>query len=62
MIGKILSTTLKVATIPIDAASIALDLAIGDDGSKQSRTQNTGTGDLETLRDRIAEALEEIDQ
>jgi len=62
MIGKILSTTLKVATIPIDAASIALDLAIGDDGSKQSRTQNPGTGDLETLRDRIAEALEEIDQ
>ncbi len=62
MIGKILSTTVKLVTLPIDAASIAMDIAIGDDGSKHSRTQNPGTGDLENLRDRITEALEDIDQ
>jgi hypothetical protein len=63
MIGKLLSTTIKVVTLPIDAAAATMDILTGDDGSKESRTQNCEPfALLENIRDRVAEAAEDIDQ
>ena len=62
MIGKLLSTATKVVTLPIDAASITVDLLLGGDGSKQSRTGELPFGVLEDLRDKITETMEEIDK
>ncbi len=64
MFGKFISSAIKVATLPLDAANAAMDMATGGDGSKRSRTHPgdcTPTGELEKLRDRVAEAAEEID-
>ncbi len=66
MIGKLLSGAIKVVTLPIDAVSAAADIATGGDGSKRSRTSDGDvfpniTGAQEQLRDRIAEAAEDID-
>lgn len=66
MFGKLLSSAIKVVTLPVDAASAAADIVTGGDGSKRSRT---ATGDVfpnvlgaaEELRDRVAEAAEDID-
>jgi len=64
MFGKLLSTAIKVATLPLDAANAGFEILTGDSGSKQQRTRSSTCsplGDLERLRDRIAEAAEEID-
>jgi len=62
MFGKLLSSAIKVVTLPIDAANIALDVATGGDGSKESRNDDLNPlSDLENIRDRIAESAEEID-
>lgn len=63
MIGSILSTVTKVATLPVDLAAIGIDVATGGDGSKSSRQDNPfnlaqSAGDL---RDEILDALEELD-
>jgi len=65
MFGKLLSTAIKVATLPLDAVSAATDMATGGTGSKRSRTNDLNCsplGDLERLRDRVAEAAEDIDR
>lgn len=65
MFGKLLSATIKVVTLPLDAANAAQDIAFGGSGSKQSRTNQwdcNPLGDLERMRDRAAEAAEEIDE
>lgn len=63
MIGNILSTVIRVATLPIDAASAATDIIIGGDGSKQSRTDGSNPfGMLEEIRDAVADTAKEIDQ
>ena len=51
-------------TLPLDAANAAQDIAFGGSGSKRSRTQDNFNplGDLEKLRDRVAEAAEDIDE
>lgn len=62
MFGKILSSAIKVVTLPVDAANIAADMATGGDGSKRSRTDDYNPlGELEKLRDRVADAAEGID-
>ena len=66
MFGKLLSSAIKVATLPVDAVSAAADLVTGGDGSKHSRTNLHDTvpnpiGLAEKLRDRVAEAAEDID-
>jgi hypothetical protein len=64
MFGKILSTVVKVTTLPLDAANIAQDIAFGGSGSKCSRTKDdfNPLGDLERLRDEVAKTAEEIDK
>ena len=63
MIGKFLSTAIRVVTLPVDAASAAVDVAVGGDGSKISRTDGSNPfGMLEEIRDAVADTAEEIDQ
>lgn len=62
MLGKILSTVTRTVTLPVDAANAALDVACGGDGSKKSRMENPATGDLERIRDEVAEDMEDIDR
>lgn len=64
MLGKLIGKTIRIATLPLDAASAGMDMLTGGSGSKRSRTNPndfTPLGDLERLRDRIAEAAEDID-
>mgnify|MGYP007100046666 CR=1 FL=1 len=63
MFGKLISSAIKVATLPLDAANAAQDIAFGGSGSKSSRTKDdfNPLGDLERLRDKVADAAEEID-
>lgn len=63
MIGNILSTVIRVATLPIDAASAATDILTGGDGSKESRTDGGNPfGMLEEIRDAVADTAKEINQ
>lgn len=63
MFGKLLSTAIKVVTLPVDAASAGLDVLTGGDGSKRSRNDDCNPfGMIEQIRDRIAEAAEDIDK
>lgn len=61
MLGKLLSTVTKVATLPLDVANITLDVACGGDGSKRSRSDSP-LGGLEDIRDQVAESMEEFDE
>ncbi|HEY0237000.1 MAG TPA: hypothetical protein VGC86_18390 [Afipia sp.] len=64
MIGKLLGTAIRVVTLPVDAASAGFDILTGGTGKKRSRTNDLNCspfGDLERLRDRIAEAADDID-
>jgi len=65
MIGKLLSTAIKVVTLPVDAINAAGDIIAGGDGSKKSRMVDDGCNpiaDVERIRDRVAEAAEDIDR
>lgn len=65
MLGKLIGKAIRITTLPIDAASSALDIVTGGSGSKRSRTNPNDfspLGDLERLRDRVAEAAEDIDE
>ena len=64
MFGKLLSTAIKVVTLPLDAANSAMDLACGGDGSKRSRMSDNCNplSDLERLRDNVAKAAKEVDE
>lgn len=64
MFGKLLSSTIKIVTLPIDVANSAQDQLFGGSGSKRSRTNPNDfnpLGDLERLRDNAADAAESID-
>jgi hypothetical protein len=64
MFGKFISSAIKVATLPVDAVNAAADLATGGDGSKRSRNDPLNPNPLnlaEQLRDKIADAAEDID-
>lgn len=63
MIGKLISSTIKVVTLPIDTANAAADMMVGGDGSKLSRTRDeiNPLAMAEKLRDRVADSAEAID-
>lgn len=65
MIGKLISKTIKIITLPVDAANSALDLATGGDGSKESRNSldfPSPFSILEKIRDKTCETAEKIDK
>lgn len=63
MIGKLLSATIRAVTLPIDVASAAVDVAVGGNGTKQSRTDGSNPfGMFEEIRDAVADTAKEIDQ
>lgn len=63
MIGKLLSTTIKMATLPIDIANSGMDMLCGGDGSKQSRNDyDSPLSPIEKLRDQLADSAEKIDK
>lgn len=61
MFGRLLSKTIRVVTLPLDAANAAADIATGGDGSKRSRNQFSPLAPLEELRDVVADTAEDID-
>ena len=61
MFGKLFSSAIRIATLPIDAGNAAMDIATGGDGSKRSRRDCPLTGDVEKLRDAVADAAESAD-
>lgn len=63
MIGKLLSTAIKVVTVPVDIANAGMDVLSGGDGSKASRNDSDNPLSLvEHIRDAAANAAEEIDK
>lgn len=60
MFGKLLSKAFKIATLPVDVASIGVDVVTGD-GSKKSRTKDSLVGDVRGVRDAVADAIESVD-
>lgn len=64
-LGKIISSGIRIATLPVDAANAAADIVTGGDGSKRSRNHNphfpNPLSAAEKLRDRVAETAEDID-
>ena len=61
MFGSILSSAVKVATLPLDVTNSVVNVVSGGQGSKQERERTLLTGDLEKLRDELASALEDLD-
>ncbi len=63
MIGKLLSTVVKVATLPIDVGEAMLDCMTGGDGKKDSRKHfRQDVPSLTTPRDAICDLLEDLDK
>lgn len=63
MFGKLISSAIRVTTLPLDAFNAGLDLASGGSGTKASRHSddlNPFVG-LEKLRDEVAKTAAEID-
>jgi hypothetical protein len=60
MFGKLLSTTLKIVTCPIDICEIALDVLSGGDGSKKSK--DMADSPFSGIRDGICKGLEDLDK
>ena len=61
MFGKLLGTAIRAITLPVDIVNIGTDILVGGDGSKRSRTDGSSPfGMLEEIRDKVAEAAEEI--
>jgi hypothetical protein len=60
MIGKLLSTAVKVATLPVDVMECGLDFLCGGDGSRR-QIKNSGTPMPSELRDSVCKVIEEID-
>lgn len=64
MFGKLLSSAIKVVTLPVDAVNVAADVVTGGDGSKRSRNSSAFPNPIsavEKIRDRVAETAEDID-
>ena len=59
MFGNILSTAVKVVTLPIDVAEKSVDIMAGGDGSK--RSVRDGGGFLSEIRDSVTDTLEDLD-
>lgn len=64
MFGKLLSSAIRVVTLPIDAANATMDMATGGSGTKRSRNDPLCPNPLslaEELRDNVADAAKSID-
>jgi len=62
MFGKLISSAIKVATLPVDMANAGMDKLAGGDGSKRSRLETPSPLSLiEEVRDAAAKAAEDID-
>lgn len=61
MLGKLLGAAVKAITIPVDIVEIGADMVMGGDGSKQSRN-STDLPLVSNLRDKVVDALEDIDK
>ena len=59
MFGKLISSAIKVATLPIDIVESVADVAVGGDGSKKSKRMNDNP--MSEIRDSVCKAVEEID-
>jgi hypothetical protein len=59
MFGKLLSSAVKVVTLPVDVAESIADVACGGDGSKESKKSLDSP--VSEIRDAICEGLEDID-
>lgn len=57
MFGKLLSSAIKVATLPAVAANAAVDIATGGDGSKRSRCRNDDVPNPFALIEEVGDAL-----
>lgn len=65
MFGSLLSSAIKIVTIPIDVANASADILTGGDGSKESRNgyyNCTPLSMAEQMRDAAAKAAKEIDE
>ncbi|MFM2054303.1 MAG: hypothetical protein RL456_2340 [Pseudomonadota bacterium] len=60
MLGSLISTVIKTATLPIDMAESVMDVATGGDGSKESK-QRSGVPRPSELRDAVCQAAEDLD-
>jgi len=60
MIGKLLSSAVKVVTCPVDIAEASIDVLAGGDGSKRSRQD--GINPMSAVRDGVCKALEDLDE
>lgn len=59
MFGKFLSSAIKIVTLPVDVAEITLDVATGGNGDRDNLRDNLPLPS--TLRDKVAEVAEDID-
>jgi hypothetical protein len=59
MFGKFASDLIKVATLPLDAGEIMFDLATGGNGNRKELKDIFPCGS--TLRDKVCETIEKID-
>lgn len=63
MFGFILAEVIKITTLPIDAVNATADIMTGGDGSKASRNNlDNPLAAIEQIRDKVAEAAEDIDK
>lgn len=63
MIGKLISSAIKVVTLPVDMVNAGMDILAGGDGGKESRMNTPSPLSLvEELRDAAANAAEELDE
>ena len=63
MLGKLLSTAVKLVTLPIDIGEATLDCMTGGDGKSRSRKRFAeATPSLSTPRDAICDVLEGLDE
>ena len=58
MFGKLITSVIKVATLPVDIVESAVDVATGGDGSKESK-EMFGMPRLGELRDAINKGIED---
>ena len=57
-LGKFISKTVKVLTLPVDIVESGFDILCGGDGSKESK-EATGMPRLGELRDGICKGIED---
>lgn len=59
MLGKLLGGVVRLATVPLDVAEIGMDLMTGGDGNRKEMRDAFPCAS--ELRDKFANALEQID-